>query len=164
MRYSKTIFAKIITALTLLLIGGVLYLLFRPRTLLMHQIFDMLGFGTTLDSWRNISISLAMPEWCVYILPGALWSAAYIFIIDAILHDVSVAHRLSVAAFIPVAGVLSELLQLPAILPGTFDIADIAAYIVPFIIYLIIQVSDGFLRFVYLPSLNNSSIINFHFS
>ena len=127
---------KIVLALVLLLVGGCVYLLFRPQTLVMFRLADAMGLSPAISAWRTAVTALSLPEWCVFCLPNGLWSAAYILLAD-ILADGS-RRRLLTAAFIPVVGVVSEALQRVGLLPGTFDWLDLVAYVLPYVIYVMI--------------------------
>lgn len=128
---------QMLSAFTALLIGGAIYLAFRTEKLLLFRVMDTMGLGEQLRAWRH-SITLSLPEWAIYNLPGALWSSAYILTVDAILKSGSTKIRLLVASIIPAIGVTSELLQIFGIMPGTFDFLDILAYAIPYTIYALI--------------------------
>jgi hypothetical protein len=122
-------------AFLLLVIGGGIYLLMRQPVMLMHKVASELGIGTLIDKGRMLVQGWQLPEWMVFSLPGALWSTAYILIIDALLSKSPSWRRFAVAAFIPLVGIVSELLQFVGLLPGTFDALDIIAYALPLLIY-----------------------------
>lgn len=122
-------------ALLLLVIGGGIYLLMRQPVMLMHKVASELGIGTLIDKGRMLVQGWQLPEWMIFSLPGALWSTAYILIIDALLSKSPSWRRFAVAAFIPLVGIVSELLQFVGLLPGTFDALDIIAYALPLLIY-----------------------------
>ena len=122
-------------ALLLLVIGGGIYLLKRQPVMLMHKVASELGIGTLIDKGRMLVQGWQLPEWMIFSLPGALWSTAYILIIDALLSKSPSWRRFAVAAFIPLVGIVSELLQFVGLLPGTFDALDIIAYALPLLIY-----------------------------
>ena len=122
-------------ALLLLVIGGGIYLLMRQPVMLMHKVASELGIGTLIDKGRMLVQGWQLPEWMIFSLPGALWSTAYILIIDALLSRSPSWRRFAVAAFIPLVGIVSELLQFVGLLPGTFDALDIIAYALPLLIY-----------------------------
>lgn len=119
----------------MLLIGGMTYLLYRPQTLLMFHVTDAIGLSTVINSMRE-GISSQLPEFIIYSLPGALWASAYILTIDGFMYRQSVMTRILTASIIPVIGAVSELLQLTGLLPGTFDVADLLCYLVPYLFYL----------------------------
>ena len=121
---------KLPLGMMLLLTGGMTYLLFRPQTLLMFHVTDAIGLSAAINSMRE-GISSQLPEFIIYCLPGALWAAAYILTIRQ-----SVKARILVAGIIPIIGAVSELLQLTGLLPGTFDVADLLCYLVPYLLYM----------------------------
>lgn len=126
---------KLPLGMMMLLIGGMTYLLFRPQTLLMFHVTDAIGLSATINSMRE-GISSQLPEFIIYSLPGALWAAAYILTTEYFLYRQSVKTRIFVAGIIPIIGAVSELLQLTGLLPGTFDVADLLCYLVPYLLYM----------------------------
>lgn len=126
---------KLPLGMMMLLMGGMTYLLFRPQTLLMFHVTDAIGLSAAINSMRE-GISSQLPEFIIYSLPGALWAAAYILTIDSLMFRQSVMHRILVSGIIPVIGAVSELLQLIGLLPGTFDVADLLCYLIPYLLYL----------------------------
>lgn len=126
---------KLPLGMMLLLMGGMTYLLFRPQTLLMFHVTDAIGLSAAINSMRE-GISSQLPEFIIYNLPGALWAAAYILTIDSLMFRQSVMPRILVSGIIPVIGAVSELLQLIGLLPGTFDVADLLCYLIPYLLYL----------------------------
>jgi len=131
LRRTTTILLGLVTLTT----GGVLYLLYRTRSLLVLHLADKIGLGSTIDQLRAQAPTLHVPEWVIYSLPGGLWAAAYILIMDAVARQLSLGKRLLLASVIPLSGITSELLQWPGLLPGTFDIIDILCYGLPLAIY-----------------------------
>ena len=135
---------KLPLGMMLLLMGGMTYLLFRPQTLLMFHVTDALGLSAVINSMRK-GISSQLPDFIIYNLPGALWAAAYILTTEYFLYRQSVKTRILVAGIIPIIGAVSELLQLTGLLPGTFDVADLLCYLVPYLLYLsIIQKTNKY--------------------
>ena len=133
--------AKTIKALTtaagLLAVGGLTYLLFRPCTLLMFRLVDALGATAVLGDcrvWASDS-GAWLPEWFIYSLPNALWSAAYILTVEALLAPSR--NKVAIAGMMPVAGVFTEWLQAAGVLSGTFDVLDVVAYALPYLAYII---------------------------
>ena len=126
---------QLLLAPILLTVGGAVYLLLRPRTLLLFRVADGLGFSDQVNQWRSSVSSSMLPEWMVYCLPDALWTTAYLLVIDALLRTEPRCQRMCSAAIIPVVGLLSEVLQWAGLLPGTYDPLDLAAYALPFVCY-----------------------------
>jgi hypothetical protein len=115
-----------------LLVGGSLYVLYRPRTLVMFRWFDQLGVGPFVDRCRAAMAvpDGALPEMVVFCLPNALWLYAFVFLIGAIWQGQEKRlARLWIA--VPVLlGLGPELGQLVGLVPGTFDILDVATSVV----------------------------------
>ena len=126
---------SILTSVLLLSLGGGMYVLLRPRVILLFRVIDKIGVGSWVDAQRAHFAGSVLPEWVVYCLPNGLWSASYILLMDAIMKHRSLHERLAWACVIPVLGVISELLQGMGMLTGTFDTIDLACYAVPFLIY-----------------------------
>lgn len=127
---------KLSLGIMLLLVGGITYLLFRPRTLLMFHVADYLGLSLVIDRIREGMTDAWLPEFIVYSLPGALWSAAYLLTADCFLYGQSVRTRLVATSIIPLIGAASEVLQLTGMVPGTFDGWDLLCYLIPYLLYL----------------------------
>lgn len=156
--------SKIGLALLLLVIGGGIYLLMRQPVMLMHKVAADLGIGAMIEKGRMLVCEWQLPEWILYSLPGALWATAYILIIDALLSKSPPWRRFAVAAFIPLVGIVSELLQFLGFLPGTFDAIDIVAYALPLLIYAIAETINYslftftfFTLFLWISQLSKSS-------
>ena len=128
-------------AVVMLIVGGAIYLLFRTKRLVMFHVTDALGLTDTINGWRTAVKGTHLPEWCVYVSPNALWSGAYILTMDALLRNHSLKTRLLATGFIPLLGVVAEIMQAAGIIPGTFDWFDIVAYILPHLIYILYTTS-----------------------
>ena len=122
--------------MALLAAGGATYLLFRADGLLLAIVLRAMGLGRVVVWLQGTASGLQLPEFFVYNLPGGLWSAAYILLMDEVGSDRPVGARLGWAAVIPFMGVASEALQAIGLLPGTADAVDAACYALPFIIYV----------------------------
>ena len=127
---------KLSLGIVLLLVGGITYLLFRPRTLLMFHVADYLGLSPIIDRIREGMTDAWIPEFIVYNLPGALWSAAYLLTVDCFLYGQSVRTRLVATSIVPLIGAVSEVFQLTGMVPGTFDGWDLLCYLIPYLLYL----------------------------
>lgn len=121
--------------LLLLAMGGMVYVLFRPRTLLLFSVADATGIGSWADSMRTLFGGIQLPDWMVYSLPGGLWSAAYVLLVGWLMQGRALRWRLLATLPIPLVGALSELLQGAGVLSGTFDMGDVVCYLAPYLIY-----------------------------
>ena len=128
-------------AVVMLIVGGAIYLLFRTKRLVMFHVTDSLGLTDTIDGWRKAAAGISLPEWSVYVLPNALWAGAYVMTTDTILRNHHRTTRLVAAGVIPLLGIGGELMQAAGLIPGTFDWLDIAAYALPYLIYILYMTS-----------------------
>ena len=111
--------------------GGLIYLAFRPTTILLFHIADGMGLMPLIAQWRSLMATWQPSEFWVYSLPGGLWASAYILLVYGLLERQSTLLRLTIASSIPLVGVISELLQGAHCLPGVFDWADLLCYAAP---------------------------------
>jgi len=130
---------KFLAGIISLLCGAAIYLLFRTKQLLGFELLNRMGVEPWADRLRSYATQVSLPETIIYSLPGGLWSLGYILIIDGLFGNQSITTRRIWAAIIPLLGIGSEILQGIGLLPGTFDICDLAFYAVPYIIYLVFK-------------------------
>lgn len=128
---------QVAAGLVTLIAGGLVYVLHRSRSLLLFHVADRLGMGTGIDSLRSQTTGQHLPEIVVYSLPGGLWAAAYVLIVDGVLNGQPRKRRLLWTSVIPAVGIVSELMQYAGLLPGTADAADIVCYGLPYLVYII---------------------------
>ncbi len=127
----------------LILLGGMIYLSFRPTTLLLFHVLDGLGVMPLMTSWRDWVAEWQPSEFVVYSLPGGLWAASYILLTYPLLHRQQAWLRLAIAGSVPLMGFVSELLQQGNLLPGVFDIADLCCYAVPLLLLILFEKSKS---------------------
>lgn len=119
----------------LLLVGGLVYVLFRPTTLLLFHVAEGLGLADAIAQWRQAAAPYCPAPFTVYTLPAGLWALSYVLIVAPLAQGLPTLRRWVAVSFIPLLGAVSEVLQAPAIVPGTFDWADLALYLLPLIAY-----------------------------
>ena len=125
----------------MLAVGGALYVLFRPVGILVTVVLRTLGFGMAIDTLRRLMAGVQLPDVVVYSLPGGLWSAAYILLMDALWRGRRAWLRCGMVALVPLVGAGSEVLQALHWLPGTADAADALCYLLPYILYMMYELS-----------------------
>ena len=103
---------------------------------MLNVLIDATG-ASGVEEARERASGLTIPEWFVYSLPGALWSAAYILLIHALTMGERPGRRLLWAGLIPAVGVVSELMQKHDLLPGVADRWDVVFYALPYFIYFV---------------------------
>ena len=129
----------VVSGVLMLLVGGMVYLLCRPHTILINHIASFLGLDSFLMNMREwIQIRHLSHIW-IYSLPAGLWAASYVTLVHAFSDKLPRSQRLSFAAVMPMIGTLSEVLQGMGIVPGTFDTLDIVCYITPYLLYLVLM-------------------------
>lgn len=128
---------QLICGIIIVLIGAVIYVLFRPTTLLIFHVFRALGIMGIINKLRAMASGIHLPDFAIHCLPNALWVISYIILMDYLWKEKSDTTKLRWAVIVPVLGCVSEYLQLIHVVPGTFDIWDFICYCTPFIIYYI---------------------------
>ena len=127
---------KLISGVTSLLAGALIYLLFRGKNLLGFMLLRRIGLEPWADRMRSYTADIRLPDVVVDSLPGGLWALGYILVIDSIFGHQSRSTRIVWASVIPLLGVCSEVLQGVGLLPGVFDLWDLVCYALPFIIFV----------------------------
>ena len=110
-----------------LLLGGIIYILFRTSEPAFFNWISAVGLDNWLDFARNSTLTLTplLPDWIVYSLPNGLWAFAYALLITTIWSDSKSWLKYFWMASIPLLVLGFEILQYPKIIPGTFCIQDI---------------------------------------
>lgn len=127
-------------ALTLL-IGSLIYILFRKSTLKMFFWFETIGIMNLINQIRKNTTLYGnkLPDIFLYSLPDGFWIFSYISLILYLWKNELKTENLLWIFMIPLIAILSEIGQLMHIVPGTFDILDLLMYLLgttlPFIIY-----------------------------
>lgn len=124
----------LVLALLSLACGGVIYLAFRSEDLLLYKAVDACGGMSLLTKMRNLASANSCPEWVVYSLPDALWLTAYLLVINTIWKNKNMPYYKLFAYLMPGIAIATELCQYIGVCPGTFDYADLIAYIIPLLI------------------------------
>jgi hypothetical protein len=131
---------EIIIALSALIIGGMIYIIYRTDTLLMFSWFNKLHLNDIVCALRENYGNSETFDFIKFNSPAALWLFSYMLLIDAIWFKFGqCAIYLFFISILPCIAISSEILQYFALVPGTFDIKDLIAYIVSIFTYLIIK-------------------------
>lgn len=120
-----------------LLIGGLIYVLFRPLTLKMFNWFEYIGLlGSILEMRSDFQNYILFPDWFYYALPDGLWT--YSFTTSFILiwrHSSSLKYWLTIPLSL---SIIPEILQYFNLLTGTFDINDLFLQIFGFFLSILL--------------------------
>lgn len=126
---------KVVLSFASFLIGGFIYLCYRPTTLRMFEWSRILGLDNSIKNLRRHASNFSFGDFFIYCLPDGLWVTSYILIVDYIWTGNRKYQKL-LCGILPVIGVVTESLQAVGILSGTFDVFDILCYAIPYFIYL----------------------------
>ena len=130
---------KIMMAFIPLILGGIIYAIYRTENLKMFKWFKELGIYNEIKKIRdNDGVkTIKMPEWIIYSLPDALWLLSLNFTILIFWKFKINKHSIIWIILTTIIGLYSEIGQYLKIIPGTFDNKDlislIIAIIVPFL-------------------------------
>ena len=134
--------SKIFLGVVFLVIGCVIYLLFRTKTLYIYQWCAALGLSNVVDHIRFCVHGLNTPDFIKFNLPDGLYCAAYILIMDAIWQNDNSSIKHFIITLLPVVTIASEVLQYYGLVNGTFDVLDLTCYFVPLLIYTAIIIKQ----------------------
>ena len=125
-----------IVALFLILTGGIIYVLYRPESLLLFRVTDSLGITPLIDIARSNTSKVMLPSFMINSLPAGLWTASYLMMMYITTKYHTRRIRLMLALPLPVMAIVLELMQFLGWCPGTFDIYDLICYIVPLFVFI----------------------------
>ena len=125
-----------IIAILLILTGGMIYVLYRPESLLLFRVTDSLGITPQIDILRSNSSRVMLPSFMINSLPAGLWTASYLLMMYITTKFHTRRIRLMLALPLPISAIALEFMQLLGWCPGTFDIYDLICYIVPLCVFV----------------------------
>jgi hypothetical protein len=128
---------KSMVSFGLLFLGGSIYILFRPKSLQMFNWIDNLGLTNLVNRLREDVSELSLGHITLYSLPDGLWLASYIIMVNAIVPKEHKSNLLFWSFLLPAIAIVFEILQIPGIICGVFDIYDLICYLIPLIINVI---------------------------
>lgn len=136
------------TGLISLLTGSAIYLIYRPESLLMFRWIESVGLYDALMLVRQeFKVSeLLFSGWVIQSLPFGLWVLSYMLIITAIWADSDSESYKLWFWIVPIISIISELFQSLRILPGVFDIVDLATIVLLIFFALIMANYNCFTR------------------
>ncbi len=125
-----------------LLIGTLIYVLFRSNSILFNSWIKDSGFFTYLLKTRLLiqNSNLTLNRYLVYNLPDGLWLFSWLnFLLIIWEFEINKTSRLVIIASF-LAAISSELLQGLGFLSGTYDIFDLFAYVLAtFCVFIIFK-------------------------
>lgn len=136
---NKQRIVNVVLSFAILIIGGLIYVGFRDKSLLMFNWFEQLGIIGEVDAFRGLVNSEGLYGWVKYSLPDGLWLFAYMFLVDTIWNGSKSISSYIFISSLPFLALLSELLQYFGLVPGVFDWIDVASYLFAILLYVIIK-------------------------
>lgn len=130
----------ILFSVLLILIGELIYIIYRPLTLYMFRAFEQIGLLDNIIFFRASRLFPpigTVPEWVVYSLPDGMWLLSYMFAMEFIWNNDGKFIKLLFIWIMPIAIIIHEFFQLMRLANGTWDINDLTSYIIAIIIYLL---------------------------
>ena len=117
-------------AILTVILGGLIYIIFRTDSLLMFRWFEQLQISDYVYKIRESGIFsfLGYNKTIINTVPGGLWAFSYTAFILLIWNMKITSHNIIYFIFIPAAGIVSEIFQLTGTIRGTFDYIDIISY------------------------------------
>lgn len=131
--------AKLCIGVIFLVIGCLIYLLFRSKSLYIYVWCKSLGISAPIDTLRLLVHDWSIPDYVRFCLPDGLYCAAYLFIVDVIWHEDKRRQKFFIYAVIPIISIGSEVLQYFGVIKGTYDVLDFVFYIVPSLLFFSID-------------------------
>lgn len=131
---------EIILGVLLLACGGLIYLLFRSKSLNIYIWCSALGLADSIDVMRHTVHDWNVPDFVRFSLPDGLYCTSYIFVMDGIWKKEAGMVKCIVMSIVPIVAIGSEILQYFGIVKGTFDVYDLVCYSTPIITYCIIRI------------------------
>jgi hypothetical protein len=130
--YAKRQTIDFLLASACLLVGSVLYILFRPTTLLLFHWANWLGLMELIATARSHvhPPNGHLAGWAIYSLPFALWVLSHIFIVNGVWGKSPSPCRVAYLWSVPIVAITAELAQGLRILPGQFDPVDLVTIII----------------------------------
>lgn len=130
---------RVIISFVILIIGGLIYVAYRDKSLEMFNWFDCLGLDDAVIFFRNLMFSNGIYGWIKYSLPDGLWLFAYMFTIDSIWNGSKKLISYIFIFCLPLLALLSEFLQYFGLIPGVFDLIDLASYLCAILLFILIK-------------------------
>ena len=130
---------KAMLSLVILLLGGLVYVIYRDKSLLMFDWYDALGISNEIDGLRSLFQGEGIYGWVKYSLPDGLWAFSYMFLVDTIWNGTKSLCSYIFVYSLPTLALLSEFLQYFGLVPGVFDWMDVASYLFAILLFVTIK-------------------------
>lgn len=121
-----------VLSIVTLVAGSMIYVCFRPESLLMFRWAKSIGIANEVHILRETGRSFghAFPKWMTDSAPYAMWVFSYMLAQRAIWFQSRSWDGYLWILAAPAIAIFSEAAQGLAIIPGTFDVIDLAALVI----------------------------------
>ena len=139
--FKKLTIVYIISVLSLFS-GILLYLIYRPTSLIMFKWIKHLGLYESVLNLRVYLKDYTPPDFIIYNLPNGLWILSITLLIHTIwIKNFNIIFKIYLSLIFGLI-IVPETLQFIKLIPGTFDIFDLMVNIIFFLIpFLIFKIS-----------------------
>ena len=113
-----------------IVIGGLIYLLFRTESLLMFSWAEHLSLTELISRGRTAAAPLLphVPGFVLFSVPDGVWVFSATAFFARLWHDGPLWMRAGWIGVVPAMAIGGELGQIVGLVPGTFDVLDMIAY------------------------------------
>ncbi len=127
----KTSIQLVIFVVFPMLIGGTIYVIARPTSIILFSWLNDLGLESFIISIRSvINANDFLNNWTIYNSPALFWSFSFTCFLGIIWNCNIDLESFSILLIPMCSGIVAEILQKTSVINGTFDIVDIRSYII----------------------------------
>ena len=130
---------QVVLSFCVLTIGGLIYVVYRDKSLLMFDWFHSFGIDDDIDDVRCFVQTYGVYGWVKNSLPDGLWLFSYMFIVDAIWNGERLYSAYIFLWGLPFFAVLSEVLQYFNFFYGVYDLLDLISYIFAILLFVVFK-------------------------
>ncbi len=129
----------------LMVLGGSIYVLWRPSSLVMFGWFSAIGLGQPVEVLRQwvAPFAVHLPSWVYYSLPQALWLLSGCVAIHAIWKDWHLVSAQTWALIVLAIASGGEIGQALHVVPGVYDPTDLVLLVAAFVTYETVAIAYG---------------------
>jgi hypothetical protein len=122
-------------------LGGLIYLLFRPSTVVFFRWLEPLQLGGLFGVARTVAepINPLIPGFMVYSLPALLWTFSFTYAVGRLWAGDSWCIRAIMLALVLAVSVLFEIGQALGWVSGIFDMNDLLATLAGFLLSIVLN-------------------------
>ena len=121
-----------------MLIGSIIYIVFRDKNLLMFKWFDILGLSNQINYIRLSFSETTIPNYILFNYPDGVWIYSFVSLMLILWKKIKSNFKYFWYFIAPILGIFAEIGQYINWVPGTFDFFDLIFFLLgsflPFIL------------------------------